>query len=88
MGADIYDWERVNGAGSYQRLIDGGCGPQYHQGGCSHQNGRWRGVITAKLDDAETRLDEISGKLADEGDRQVASQVREHITATMRLLAS
>ena len=36
MGADIYDWERVHGKGSYQALIDGGCSGDRHQAGCSH----------------------------------------------------
>ena len=36
MGADIYDWERVHGKGSYQDLIDGGCSGDRHQRGCSH----------------------------------------------------
>ena len=38
MGADIYDWERVHGPGSYQKLVDGGCSPErgVHMGGCSH----------------------------------------------------
>jgi hypothetical protein len=37
MGADIFDWERVHGPGSYQDLIDGGCSGDRHEPGCSHR---------------------------------------------------
>ena len=51
MGADIYDWERVHGPGSYQKLVDGGCDLKrdIHQGGCSHAPERTAAAIKAAL---------------------------------------
>lgn len=81
MGADIYDWDRVHGKGSYQKLIDGGCSDGRHQAGCSHG-------VPAHVWPAEAALsaawEATKGMRVDAGPPQEVAQRAEFLMAALQ----
>jgi hypothetical protein len=81
MGADIYDWERVHGKGSYQKLIDGGCSEGMHQAGCSHGEPPYVPPATAAL---EAAWQATAGMIIQSGEPWERVQRAEFIVAAIR----
>lgn len=87
MGADIYDWERVHGPGSYQDLVDGGCSPEQgrHEAGCSHRE------VTGRCEHRHPNEDPCGAQpayIVSVGRRKHDAQesCRRHLAATVDML--